>query len=161
MSFSLRLPVSPWLREELVASSPLVKGMSCWLRWSIGGWKVEEVPCAFVCSSEVLEVGFLDCCRLVCWFGWEGADGSVIGEEVAISSVMVRRISGTLVGEKLANAVSAGNDGRRLMTETSNAGSLSLQICKNLGGESDLNDFSICYGRKWWLIQSIADMAEL
>jgi hypothetical protein len=45
----------------------------------MGGWEVEEMSWAFVCSSEVLEAGFLDCSRLVCWFGWEGADGSIIG----------------------------------------------------------------------------------
>jgi hypothetical protein len=38
----------------------------------------------------------------------------LLGEGVAISSVMVRRVLGTLVGEKLANA------------ETSKAGPLSL-----------------------------------
>lgn len=75
---------------------------------------------AFVCSSEVLDAGFLDYSRLVCWFGWEGADG----EGVAMSSVVVRRIWGTLVGERLANAVSAGNDDPRLMIETSQAGCL-------------------------------------
>ena len=75
---------------------------------------------AFVCSSEVLEAGFLDYSRLVCWFGWEGADG----EGVAMSSVVVRRIWGTLVGERLANAISAGNDDPRLMIETSQAGCL-------------------------------------
>jgi hypothetical protein len=51
----------------------------------------------------------------------------LLGEGVAISSVMVRRVLGTLVGgEKLANAVSAGNNGRHLTTETSKAGPLSL-----------------------------------
>jgi hypothetical protein len=39
-----------------------------------------------------------------------------------MSSVVVRW---TLVGEKLVNAVSAGNDDQRLMIETSQAGSLS------------------------------------
>jgi hypothetical protein len=56
----------------------------------------------------------------------------LLGEGVAISSVMVRRVLGTLVGEKLANAVSAGNNGRHLTTKTSKAGPLSLEICKNL-----------------------------
>ena len=64
-----------------MASSPLVEGRSCWLRWSIEGWEVEEVSCAFVRSSEVLETAFLDCSSLVCWFGWEGADRFIIGWE--------------------------------------------------------------------------------
>jgi hypothetical protein len=49
----------------------------------MGGWEVEETSWAFVCSSEVLEAGFWDCSRLICWFGWEGADGSIIGEGVS------------------------------------------------------------------------------
>jgi hypothetical protein len=49
----------------------------------MGGWEVEETSWAFVCSSEVLEAGFWDCSRLICWFGWEGADGSIIEEGVS------------------------------------------------------------------------------
>jgi hypothetical protein len=66
----------------------------------MGGWEVEETSWDFVCSSEVLEAGFLDCSRLVCWFGWEGADGSIIREGLVMSLVVVRWIWGTLVGEK-------------------------------------------------------------
>ena len=40
---------------------------------------------------------------------------------------------GALVSEKLANAVSAGNDGRRLLTETSKARSLSSKFARIWG----------------------------
>ena len=43
-----------------------------------GGWEVEETSSAFVCCSGGLEVEFLDCSGLVCWLGWEGADGSIV-----------------------------------------------------------------------------------
>jgi hypothetical protein len=92
----------------------------------MGGWEVKEASWDFVCSSEVLEAGFLDCSRLVCWYGWEGADGSIVGKGLAISLVLARRIWGSLVVGKLANTVSAGNGDRRSMIETSEAGYLSL-----------------------------------
>ena len=72
--------MSPRPREELVAASPWEEGTSCWERWSIGGWEVEEGAWDFVCSSKVLEVGFWDWLRLVCWFGWEGAERSMAAE---------------------------------------------------------------------------------
>jgi hypothetical protein len=45
-----------------------------------GSWEVEETSWTFVCSSGVLEAGFLDCSRLVCWLSWEGADESIVRE---------------------------------------------------------------------------------
>jgi hypothetical protein len=87
----------------------------------MGSWEAEEASWAFVCSSEVLEAGFLGCSRLVCWFGWEGADESIVGEGAAMSLVVVRRIWGLwwVKGwRRLAKDVSAGNDDQRPMIET-------------------------------------------
>ena len=70
--------MSPWPREVEVAEEVWVEGTS----WDARESMVEPVVLVWevLLSGLVLEAGLEDWFRPVCWEGWEGALGSMMGE---------------------------------------------------------------------------------